>query len=641
MPGTRKRSYFHRFKHPKRKPQMCPACEAQVPCGALYCMACGVQLLAAARLDSDRCKGEELVLNQLPDSELRNVLKGRRKRAPVLAARAALLYESLAAQQGREMALSCLDELDFVPRDYQIEAALTVLGRMHGRAILADEVGLGKTIEAGLMLKELLRRGLLQRGLILVPSSLVEQWREELSIKFGLKNATHDSPRFWRSDLLLLSLSRAKQPATARRLAKGKWDLVVVDEAHALKNARTVAHRFVRSLEAHRLLLLTATPIENDLRELYNLLTLVDTAAYPTFRQFSRDFLVSRFKVRDGVALRRFCRRYMVRNRRHLAFPEIPPRSPRLVACHADPEEKEFLTRVLRLVRWLYNTRVQGCERAGRRGDAHAFAGTMLLLTLLLKESCSSPQATCATLEQVIGPELEGEELAHLEGVLALGRGLAATGKMRRFLEELRNSGTHAAVVYAEYFATHEVLSKLLREMSMRVIPFTGKMSAAEKSNNLDLFRKEGGILLCTDVGGQGLNLQHCNMVVNFDIPWNPMKLEQRIGRVHRYGQTRPTQVLNMVTAGSYDERVFQLLARKLELFTQAVGELEAILSFVEEGDESLQQLLTRAICKADDEAAMAANLEVVSEQLGAAVQRYRRSRDATSLVLDGEEDEI
>jgi len=125
---------------------------------------------------------------------------------------------------------------------------------MHCRAILADEVGLGKTIEAGLILTELICRKLVSRVLILVPSSLVEQWKEELEAKFKLSCATHEQAGFWRREVVLLSLTRAKGPGMASRLQRGRWDIVVVDEAHALKNARTQAHAFVKTLNPDRLL---------------------------------------------------------------------------------------------------------------------------------------------------------------------------------------------------------------------------------------------------------------------------------------------------------------------------------------------------------------------------------------------------
>lgn len=611
----------------------CGACGEGTPVAMRYCVWCGVHLEEAESYREHHEQRSTVDVDSPGKLEWRPVLRRRRIRTTVAAPAALLAYEGLLGDEHREVALRSLADLPFLPLDYQMLAAQTVLGQMHGRAILADEVGLGKTIEAGLVVKELLLRKICADILILVPSSLVEQWKSELHEKFGLDVATHETPRFWRRPLLLLSLTRAKQGDVARRLGRRRFGLVLVDEAHSLKNARTVAHGFVRGLRSERLLLLTATPIENDLRELFSLLSLVDPAVYPTFRKFAGDFLVSRYRVKDVTKLRNFCARYMIRNRRTTAFPQMPPRHLRLVRCEAHENEAEFLRRTLALVRSVYSrTAKEGREGPDRRG-----ATAMLFLTLLLKESCSSPDAVISTVSQVVLPRLQDEDASRLEEVLALGRGMPPTGKMQAFVREVEALQPESAVAYVEFFATHERLSALCAERGLPVVPYTGRMNASEKQEQVERFRQHGGLLLCTEVGGQGLNLQHCRTVINYDVPWNPMRLEQRIGRVHRYGQEQSINVLHLVTLGTYEEHVLELLTRKLELFTQAIGELEAILSFVEE-EESLQQMVAQAICNASNEATMTSNFGALNDHVAQAAQRYRRSRDATSRLLDGEE---
>ena len=572
-----------------------------------------------------------MVFDGPTESFLRPDLRRRRIRGSTAAAAALLAYEGLLGDIPGEVVLSSLADLPFLPLDYQMLAAQTVLGQMHGRAILADEVGLGKTIEAGLVVKELLVRKLCENVLILVPSSLVEQWKRELEEKFGLIAATHETPRFWTRPLLLLSLSRAKQGEVARRLRRRRFGLVMVDEAHSLKNARTVAHLFVRSLRTERLVLLTATPIENDLRELFSLLSLVDPAVYPSFRKFAADFLVSRYRVKDVARLRAFCGRYMIRNRRKTAFPQMPPRHLRLIRCKAHEGEAEFLGRTLALVRAVYSRATAG----GQAGVDRSGSTAMLFLTLLLKESCSSPDAVLATVRNVVLPRLEEDDACLLAEVIALGRELPPTGKMEAFVREVQELQPDAAVAYVEFFATHERLSALCAQRGIPVIAYTGRMSAPEKQEQVERFRRDGGLMLCTEVGGQGLNLQHCRTVINYDVPWNPMRLEQRIGRVHRYGQEQITNVLHFVTLGTYEEHVLDLLTRKLELFTQAIGELEAILSFVEE-EESLQQMVAQAICTASDDETLKTNFHALNDHVTRAAERYRKSREATSRLLDG-----
>ncbi len=337
------RPYFRRRADRGTPEAACRACGRPIPEGSGYCIWCGVNLAEADHYRDERETGLRLEWDLPGEEELRPLLRHRRKQASCDGARALLAFEALLGDHDGVLDLQCLEELSLAPLDYQVRTAQRVLGPMHGRAILADEVGLGKTIEAGLVVRELLSRKVIENVLILVPSSLLEQWKGEMAEKFAIEVDTHESERPWRRPRLLLSLTRAKQERVARRLAKRRWDLVIVDEAHSLKNARTVAHNFVKGLRTDRLLLLTATPIENDLRELYNLLTLVDPAVYPTFRKFARDFLVSRYRVRDAARLRRFCEGYMVRNRRTIAFPDLPPRLPTLVRCV--PTEREAAVR--------------------------------------------------------------------------------------------------------------------------------------------------------------------------------------------------------------------------------------------------------------------------------------------------------
>jgi SNF2 family DNA or RNA helicase len=528
------------------------------------------------------------------------------------------------------LALQCLSHLSFVPRDYQVNVASRVLGSLFGRAILADEVGLGKTIEAMLVLKELRVRGRLSSALILVPATLVEQWKEELENKAAVTVATHDQPRFWTRDVVLMSLSRAKMTASAGRLSRRSWDLVIVDEAHALKNASTVAHRFVKTLDTRRLLLLTATPIENDLRELFNLLCLVDPAAYPSFRRFSADFLRDRFLVKDIEGLRRFCSRYLVRNRRAEVFPEMPPRMHRTVPYRPYGEETRFLDAVVRFGRQVFK------RAAGRRrGEPGATQGhAMLLVTLLLKEGCSSPHAVLSTLEKASYPMLKPDEVTLLDAILSAGRSIRRTAKIEALVAAIQELG-ESAVVYVEYMATHEQVRCALEAAGIHVIPFTGVLSQVERTVRLGRFRSEGGVLLCSEVGGQGLNLQHCRVVVNYDIPWNPMKLEQRIGRIHRFGQERPIDVLTLLAPGTYEDHIVQLLDRKLGLFSQVVGEVEAVLSFME-GEQSLQHMMAEAICDASDAGELRENFGRISARILEATGRYRRSIEATSVLLDG-----
>ena len=206
-----------------------------------------------------------------------------------------LRIERFALHRGFDRLLS-LDLLHDVQKyDHQSQACMNVLRRLRGRALrvlLADEVGLGKTIEAGIILKEYLLRGLVQRALILVPASLVEQWDQELRRKFDLEFAVlKHGTAWWEEPLLLASMDTAKLLRHRDKVAAASFDLVVVDEAHRLKNQKTLAWKFLDRLAPRYILLLTATPVQNDLHELYNLVQLLRPGLLGTYRTFGREFM--------------------------------------------------------------------------------------------------------------------------------------------------------------------------------------------------------------------------------------------------------------------------------------------------------------------------------------------------------------
>src|SRR3989441_3419601 len=217
--------------------------------------------------------------------------------------------------------LISLDSLRGVERfSHQIKACLKVTRDLNGRAILADEVGLGKTIEAGIVIKEYLLRGAVRTVLVLVPASLCEQWRAELWEKFELDFVVSRGPagQWGRHPLVISSLETARHERHRRRVRGANYDLVVVDEAHRLRNHLTLGWKFLNELNPRYLLLLTATPVQNDMRELYNLVTLVRPGTVGTFSQFRRDFLSGHDKrtPRNTPRLRRLLKSVMIRTRR-------------------------------------------------------------------------------------------------------------------------------------------------------------------------------------------------------------------------------------------------------------------------------------------------------------------------------------
>src|SRR5713101_3825318 len=213
--------------------------------------------------------------------------------------------------------------------DHQERTALRVLRDLRGRAILADEVGLGKTIEAGLVLKEYAVRGLIHRVLILTPAALTDQWREEMETKFALPFAVLRSIRDWeRRPFLIASMDTAKREPHRRAAQARPWDLIVVDEAHRLKNRFSLNWRFVAGLSKKYMLLLTATPVQNDMDELFNLVTLLKPGQLKTPAQFRREFVQpgDHRRPRNRTKLRELLMDVMVRNSRSQVSVALPPR---------------------------------------------------------------------------------------------------------------------------------------------------------------------------------------------------------------------------------------------------------------------------------------------------------------------------
>src|SRR5689334_6280900 len=242
---------------------------------------------------------------------------------------------------------------------HQIEVARNVLRHMGGRAILADEVGLGKTIEAGIILKELTVRGLARRVLILTPASLVTQWQGELDSKFFERFDTPTDPDEWRRvTKAIISYDRAISERHAKAILRQRWELVIIDEAHKVKNHTAARYKFIQRLDRNYLLLLTATPLQNDLRELYNLVTLLRPGQLGTWRDFKSRHITSGDKrtPKDADLLKELTGQVMVRTRRSSVAMvlELPPRRPVHPTITLTPREAALYRETATFLRELY-----------------------------------------------------------------------------------------------------------------------------------------------------------------------------------------------------------------------------------------------------------------------------------------------
>ncbi|MBO8125986.1 MAG: DEAD/DEAH box helicase [Firmicutes bacterium] len=472
----------------------------------------------------------------------------------------------LSTQAGfdRLLALEALPEITLYP--HQQETVLKVLKEMCGRAVLADEVGLGKTIEAGVIMKEYLLRSLAKRILVLVPASLVTQWYEELHTNLKMPFLIQDGSVSWKEDLIISSLDYAKREPHRSRVLAQKYDLVVVDEAHKLKNNTTQNWKFVNSLQKKFLLLLTATPVQNDLKELYNIITLLKPGQLKTYREFKREFVQDKRTPRNLDKLRALLQEVMVRTNRKETMLKLPKRSVETIVVDQGDLEARFYRSTLDCLRRIY-----------RRKDSQG--ENVLPLVLLAREVCSSPQAAVASLEKMArNKSLTPEEKGALKQLAQLGRKVHETGKIRRLLQFVAST-EEKLIIFTEFRQTQIHLAKVLKAAGYQAVAFHGGLTLAQKDRVIAEFFREVPILISTESGGEGRNLQFCHRLLNYDLPWNPMRVEQRIGRVHRLGQRQNVQIYNLITKGSIEEYVLYLLQEKLRLFTDVVGEVETIIS--------------------------------------------------------------
>jgi SNF2 family DNA or RNA helicase len=537
--------------------------------------------------------------------------------------------------------LLCLDGLHGVERlPHQVETVRRVLRHFRAGVLLADEVGLGKTIEAGLLLREYLLRGMVKRVLILVPPALVGQWHEELSTKFGLEFAVAESSRslphgFWQeTNRVLSSLSLAKSARHFEAVSASSWDMVVVDEAHHCRNRTTRNWQLVNALKRKRMLLLTATPVQNDLMELYNLLTLLEPGHLKTEVHFKKNY-VRRGNPRDPLnreRLRELLGQVMIRNTRSLVNVNLPPRYAQTFVVQPDDAERQVYESLETYLRRRIQGSVlegevgdfesaeklhfvdadgsgestapelfgdDGAERAqgGRSARPHAPGPSAnrddlsrRRITALLAAAGSHPAALAAALagmEERDGGSTDLTSLTRRAATIAVDHSPSTrTAKESKLIELLQANPRNKILVFANFTATLERLQRILTQEGVAFSLFTGRQSAAEKAQAVEQFADRLPVMLCSEIGGEGHNLQFANTLINFDLPWNPMRIEQRVGRIHRIGQTRDVFIFNLCTAGSLEQRILRLLHEKIRMFELVVGEVGSILGNLEGGDE-------------------------------------------------------
>jgi ERCC4-related helicase len=602
------------------------------------------------------------------------------------------LAEELALKSGDATVrlASALSEARVDLNPHQVEAAAFALESLpRGGCMLADEVGLGKTIEAGIVIGQLMAEGK-SNILILAPATLRAQWQQELLEKFEVVSSLVDGRQvrsgenvFARPGPIICSHPFAANHEQS--LSEIPWDLVVIDEAHRLRNAHRPNNKtgqaLRRSLRGRPKLLLTATPLQNELLELFGLLSLLDEEILGPEHAFRSRFLgeggqngeisearCEELKERISAVVHRTLRRQVKEYVRY-----TQRRS--LVEDFAPSADEQSLYE--RVSEYLRRTEASGIEQ-----------GKRTLLTLVYRKLLASSTYAIAPTLRRLAESLEGRLKAAKLGAQALQlfepeeaaqfseekeawadepAGKHSLNALQSEVFELKSYADQAeritvnakgealkraldriftvarahfwpekAVVFTESRRTQEYLFKLLSAHG-----FEGKISLLsgdagtpeERKALVDEFRHKTQILLSTEAGAEGLNLQFCNLVVNYDLPWNPQRVEQRIGRCHRYGQERDVLVLNFLNRqNAADARLYELLEKKLSLFDGVFGASDEILGALETGVDFEKRILDiYQSCRSTDE------INAAFDALRADLEKRidRRMTDARALLLE------
>lgn len=576
------------------------------------------------------------------------------------------------------------------PKPHQIDAALFALQTPFLKGvILADEVGLGKTIEAGIVITQYWAERK-RNILIIAPSSLRQQWQQELQEKFLIVSSLLDAKskdRLLAADAppgaLICSYEFAQRHEMS--LLRG-WDLVVADEAHRLRNywngKAKVANAVAHIVEgAHKTVLMTATPLQNKLEELYGLVSVFDPDYFYSLDAFRERYIKNREAAAfDDLAdrVRQISKRTLRRDaQKYVRFTERLP-----LTVEFDPSEPE--QRLYRLV----NDYLQ-------REELYAFSQSTRHLSALIirKRLGSSTYAIASTLERVAG-RLEGEiaegrrsigsrsalvdadltdeesediyaepvsqpvaldhsdlalmrdEARELREYAALAQSITVNAKAVQLnhaldlgFERLRELGAaQKAIIFTDSTVTQEYIARSLTDAGRGegLVLFNGQnnsprateiyqawlkrhkggdkitgVPAADRRKALvDYFREQGTIMIATEAAAEGINLQFCSMVVNYDLPWNPQRVEQRIGRAHRYGQQHNVVVVNFSNKGNLaEQRILELLEDKFHLFKGVFGASDEVLGTIEDGldfEKTISTILNR--CKTAGDIAFAFN---------------------------------
>lgn len=552
---------------------------------------------------------------------------------------------------------------------HQVDAALFAFASPLSKgALLADEVGLGKTIEAGLVIAQRWAEGK-RRILIIAPANLRKQWHQEMAEKFFIPctileaksynaeiKAGNFAPFQLQDSVVICSYQFARSKAAD--VASTPWDLVVIDEAHRLRNvykpSNIIANTLKRALADRNKLLLTATPLQNSLLELFGLISFIDEHSFGDLKSFREQFagvaqerafdlLRERLKPVCHRTLRRQVNAYVPYTNRHAILQEFSPdeaedRLYNLVTAYLQRDNLQALPSSQRALMTLVLRKLLA-------SSSFAIAGALASISNRLQERLDKSRPP-ASLTETVEEDYEGldetadewsedeiellseadqraleNEIAELREFAGLATSIEQNAKGRALLKALEVGFAKArefgaaekAIIFTESRRTQSYLLRVLTDSPWAdsIVLFngsntdeqsraiynewierhagsdrvTGSRTADMRSAIVDYFRERGKIMIATEAGAEGINLQFCSMIVNYDLPWNPQRIEQRIGRCHRYGQKHDVVVVNFLNRkNEADQRVYQLLSEKFQLFEGVFGASDEVLGAIESG---------------------------------------------------------
>lgn len=580
-----------------------------------------------------------------------------------------------------------------------------------GGIVLADEVGLGKTIEAGLVLKYVLESGA-KRVLIALPASLRKQWELELEEKFNLESVILDritvekESREWRSRLTdtskvrIVLTSYDYSSKLMKRFPEVKWDFIIIDEAHNLRN---VFHGTKRAKNLYELskgipkILLTATPLQNSLTDLHGLISFIDPRIFGSEKVFNKRYI----EGEDYSDLKRELTPVLYRTlRRDVAkYMNFKKRICKTVDFALTTDEIELYQRVndflkrdilysiptsnrsliILVIRKLLasssfalietfevlKARLEKLYEGSK--SANAQEGFDLFWSFVEDEIDESGFEETEDEDTVIQKQYIQAELDEVNTIIDVAKRIKTNAKVVALKSAIdiafdmqRKQGiSQKVVVFTESKRTQKYIAEELRKNGYDeedILLFNGDFddamtkeiyrtwqvknfgnanygrSVEYKHAIVDYFRSNAKILICTDAGSEGLNLQFCNTVINYDLPWNPMKIEQRIGRCHRYGQEHDVVAINLLnTQNAADQRVYDILARKFELFEGVFGASDIALGALESGT-SFEKMVLQIYQTCDTTAEFKKAFDKLDRKLNA--KRDKKARELRTLLL-------